>query len=52
MADAPPLKLWNNKKEQEKYENLAGTLCSLHRTVPPHVARLTPLRSAQTSTRL
>ena len=24
MADAPALKLWNNKKEQEKYENLAG----------------------------
>ena len=24
MAEAPALKLWNNKKEQEKYENLAG----------------------------
>jgi hypothetical protein len=24
MDEGPALKLWNNKKEQEKYENLAG----------------------------
>ena len=40
MADAPALKLWNNKKEQEKYENLAGglldkLLCASHTAAFP-----------------